>query len=473
MPKRIKKHVAIIGAGTAGLTAQYYAEKAGASTLMMDPGPLGTTCARVGCMPSKLLIAAAEAAHSASGAGLFGVKASVRVDSAAVMRRVRKMRDMFVGGMLEEYAELEKRGILVKERAVFTGPNSLQAGDIEVEFRSAVIATGSVTVVPKPYQAHPKFIMTREDIFEQRRLPGSILVVGGGLIGLELGQALHRLGVRVTVLGLDRLVGPLGEPEMREEAIRLFRSELDFVPHHELLALKPSGKMIKAEFRADGKVRSGSYEKILIAAGQRPDFDGLELRKAGIPLDGRGMPGFDLLTMRAGRSNIFIAGDADTFRPALHEAAFEGRAAGLNAARYPKVEKYPRLCQMGVAFTDPQLAVVGRPLKELKGACCGSFNYKYQGRAMVMNAAAGRIRLYADRKTARLTGAEIIGPRAEHTAHLLAWAIENRMTVPRMLEMPFYHPVLEEGLQGALKDLRSRLSGKKPCACGETTLPGA
>jgi dihydrolipoamide dehydrogenase len=474
MIKIIDTDVAVIGAGTAGLFALHHARKNGARALAFDPGPLGTTCARVGCMPSKLLIAAAEAAHSAENAGVFGVKAGVKVDGAKVMKRVRLWRDRFVGGMMEEYDELLKKELLIKAKARFTGPHTLEAGGRTYEFKAAVIATGSVTIVPPPYREHSRFLLTREEIFEQRRLPGSLLVVGGGLIGLELGQALSRLGVRVTLLGLDRLVGPLQDQGLRAEAAKMFSGEFDFHSHHDLLELKPAGKKIRVSFKdARGKKRAESFEKILIAAGQRPDFDGLGLENTGIPLDDGGRPSADPETTRIGRSHFFLAGDADPFRPSLHEAGFEGRLAGKNAASSPRVGRKERGCSLAIAFTDPQMAVIGKGPSELKkgGFCCGELDFSEQGRALIMNAGRGKLRLYADKASGRLLGAEMLGPRAENLAHLIAWSIEKKMTVKEMRAMPFYHPVIEEGLQRALEDVSAGLKGRKPCAC-EDHRPG-
>lgn len=473
--KNIKVDVAVIGAGTAGLFARHYAAKAGARTIILDPGPLGTTCARVGCMPSKLLIAAAEAAHAARHAGAYGVKARVSVDTVQVMKTVRKGRDNFVGSMAEEYRELRKKKLLLDERAVFTGPRTLLAGENTIEFKAAVVATGSVTVVPEPYRAYPDFLLTRENIFELKKLPASVLVVGAGLIGLELGQAMARLGTRVTVLGLDRLAGPLTDPALREEAIKLFSREMDFCPHHVLTGLKREGKLLRVSYRdASGKARSGRFEKVLMAAGQRPALDGLGLEAAGIELDDRGRPQVDPSTMRVGKSRIFVAGDADPFRPALHEAAFEGKLAGRNAASFPRVTAAARYPQMAITFTDPQLAVVGAARKELKAGsfCCGELDYREQGRAIIMNAGRGRLRVYGKKGSGLLLGAEIVGPRAEHTAHLLAWCIGRGLTVAELLRLPVYHPVLEEGLETALQDLSAKLSGRRACASGEKA-PGA
>ncbi len=129
---------------------------------------------------------------------------------------------------------------------------------------------------------------------------------------------------------------------------------------------------------------------------------------------------------------------------------------------------------MAITFTDPQLAVVGASRKELKAGsfCCGELDYQEQGRAVIMNAGRGRLRLYGKKGSGLLLGAEIVGPRAEHAAHLLAWCIGRGLTVGELLRLPVYHPVLEEGLQSALRDLAAKLKGRRACACGEKA-PGA
>ncbi|MGD9763355.1 MAG: dihydrolipoyl dehydrogenase, partial [Candidatus Binatia bacterium] len=207
-----------------------------------------------------------------------------------------------------------------------------------------------------------------------------------------------------------------------------------------------------------GNARAERFAALLSATGRAPNLQDLGLEQAGFA-DAGGPPAVDPQTMQLGEAPIFLAGDVSNDRPLLHEAADEGRIAGGNAAAYPHVRAYARRVPLSIAFTDPNLAVVGTPfaLLERDAAQIGCVSYEDQGRARVMGRNAGLVRIYAEREGGRLLGAEMFGPRVEHTAHLLAWAVQARLTVEEALAMPFYHPVIEEGIRTALQDLAARL----------------
>jgi dihydrolipoamide dehydrogenase len=160
-------------------------------------------------------------------------------------------------------------------------------------------------------------------------------------------------------------------------------------------------------------------------------------------------------TLQIGDTPIFIAGDVADAMPVLHEAADEGRIAGENAARFPDVKPGLRRALLGIVFTDPQIAIVGPGFAKLHATAlsAGEVSFDDQGRSRVMLRNKGHLRVYGDPKTGLFLGAEMVGPDAEHIGHLLAWALQAGMTVPQMLDMPFYHPVVEEGLRTALRDL--------------------
>ncbi len=198
---------------------------------------------------------------------------------------------------------------------------------------------------------------------------------------------------------------------------------------------------------------------VVAATGRAPNVRGLGLEHASLALDARGVPVFDRRTMQCGAAPIFIAGDANDDLPLLHEAADEGRIAGENAARFPDVRPASRRTPLGIVFSEPQLAVVGTRHADLAPGRCvtGVVSFENQGRSRVMLRNQGLLHVYADIATGRIVGAEMIGPDAEHLGHLLAWAIQSEMTVARALEMPFYHPVVEEGLRTALRDAQAKL----------------
>jgi dihydrolipoamide dehydrogenase len=163
--------------------------------------------------------------------------------------------------------------------------------------------------------------------------------------------------------------------------------------------------------------------------------------------------------MQCGAAPIFIAGDADDEVPRLHEAADEGRIAGDNATRFPDVHPGLRRAGLGIVFTDPQIAVVGggRRAAQATTYVTGTVSFDDQGRARVMQRNRGRLNVYAEVGSGMLLGAEMLGPDAEHLGHLLAWARQLDLTVADMLKLPFYHPVVEEGLRTALRDAFAKL----------------
>ena len=174
-------------------------------------------------------------------------------------------------------------------------------------------------------------------------------------------------------------------------------------------------------------------------------------------------------TLQCGDSHIFIAGDVNNVLPLLHEAADEGRIAGENAARFPDVRPGLRRTPLAVVFSDPQLAMVGSRYADLdpQRIVVGEVSFENQGRSRVMLRNRGLLRVYADAVSGRFLGAEMIGPDAEHIAHLLAWALQSQLTIERMLEMPFYHPVVEEGLRTALRDAGAKLAqARRGCRKG-------
>jgi dihydrolipoamide dehydrogenase len=461
--------VAVIGAGTAGLAAYRAARAAGKRAVLIEGGPYGTTCARVGCMPSKLLIAAAESAHAIERAPRFGVhtEGAVHVDGREVMARVRRERDRFVGFVLESTHKIPESD-RVRGYARFVHAHTLQVeGGPVVNARTVVIATGSRPTFPPILANLGERLVVNDDVFDWEALPRSVAVFGPGVIGLEIGQALKRLGVRVVILGRGGRVGPITDPAIHRAALKAFDGELDLDADAHVSRVERIGDEVEIEFLGTaGEKRIERFDYVLAATGRTPNLDKLGLENSGLMLNGAGLPVFDPATMQAEHSHIFIAGDANNDVPLLHEAADEGRIAGENAARFPDVQPGLRRAGLGVVFTDPQIAIVGGGYEAVRNRAhvAGEVSFEDQGRARVMLRNHGRLRVYGEPGTRRFLGAEMIGPDAEHIGHLLAWALQAKMTVPQMLEMPFYHPVVEEGLRTALRDLDARLAEAQPRA---------
>ena len=475
MDKIFKVDVAVIGAGTAGLAAYRAAKAAGASAVVVEGGPYGTTCARVGCMPSKLIIAAAEAAHGISRAKGFGVHASEpRIDGAEVMARVKRERDRFVGFVIEGVESIPEAD-RIRGYAKFVDRNTIDVDGLRITARSIVIATGSRPAIPPILQGLGDRLVVNDDVFSWDTLPRSVAVFGPGVIGLELGQALARLGVRVVVLGRGGRVGPITDPQVRRAAIDAFMSEFHLDPDAHVSRVERIGDEVEINYtEVTGTKRTERFEYVLAATGRTPNVDKLNLEATGLELGPQGVPVSNPRTTQAGTSNIFIAGDVSNFMPLLHEAADEGHIAGANAARHPSVEMGLRRAPLGVVFTDPQIAIVGGGYASLHAhaIAAGEVSFEGQGRSRVMLRNKGMLRVYADRSTGRFLGAEMVGPDAEHIAHLLAWALQARMTVGEMIDMPFYHPVVEEGLRTALRDLEANLHAARLIAAQHSDRAG-
>lgn len=463
--KQIKVDVAIIGAGSAGMVAFRKAKESTDSVVLIEGGHYGTTCARVGCMPSKLLISAADAAYSIEEAPGFGVipQGQTVIDGAAVMRRVRSERDRFVGFVLDTI-ELIPDENKISGYAKFLDDNTLKIDDhTTVEARSVVIATGSSPSILPMFEAARDRLIVNDDIFYWEDLPESVVVFGAGIIGLELGQALHRLGVRVKILSKFGLVGPLNHPEIIGYADITFQNEFYLDTDSDTLDIKKSGDQVEVRFiDLDGNEQIEEFDYLLAAIGRTPNLENLGLENTSLELDDRGIPLFNRYTLECGNSSIFIAGDSNNELPLLHEAATEGRIVGENAANYPDLHAGHRTTPLTVVFTDPQMALVGSTYSELlesPNLCfvTGRVSFENQGRSRVMLKNKGLLHIYAEYGSGLFLGAEMFGPRAEHIAHLLAWAAEKKMCIPEMLEMPFYHPVIEEGLRTALRDANEKL----------------
>ena len=475
----VQVDVAIIGAGTSGITAYRAARATGATAMLIEGGAYGTTCARVGCMPSKLLIAAAEAAHAAETAPSFGVHHDgvVRIDGRAVMGRVRRERDRFVA-LAVHHVECIPEADRLRGHAGFVDDHTLDVGGhTRVVARATVIATGSRPTRADSFDALGDRAIVSDDVFDWQDLPKSVAVIGAGIIGLELGQALHRLGVRVAVLGRGGRVGPISDPEVLACAIATFKQEFMLETDACVVDVRREGDGV-AIHRTTGNSapQVEHFDCVLVATGRTPNIQGIGLERTSVERHVNGVPAYDRVTTQAANADgvdgnhspIFVAGDAGSAIPLLHEAADEGRIAGNNAARFAlgaPVIAGLRRARVAVVFTDPQVGIVGGGFRSLRpgGFVTGQVNFEDQGRARILLRNKGLINVYAETVTGRFLGAEMLAPGGEHLAHLLAWALQNRMTVAQMLEMPFYHPVLEEGLRTALQDADATLrAGGEP-----------
>ena len=438
--------IVVIGAGTAGLAALREIRKRSERFALIDDGKWGTTCARVGCMPSKALIEAANAFHRRRDFDTFGIRGaeSLRADVPAVLARVRALRDQFVSGVRKLTDGLGERAITGRARIV--APDCVEVNGRRLRARRIIVATGSEPVVPPPWRALGDRLLTTDDLFERVDLPARIAVVGMGAVGAEIAQALSRLGIEVTAFGSSELAAGLSDPQVNAALLASLRQEF---PVH-------VGAPAVVSAADDGSVRVSNgrqevqVDAVLAALGRRPVLAGLGLETLGVALDEN------------------VVGDANAQAPLQHEAADEGHIAGLIASG-AVTRRFRRRVPLSIVFCDPEVAVVGRRFSQLDASdvLVGEYRFERQGRARIEQRARGVLRVYAARGIGLLLGAELCAPAGAHLAHLLALAMERTLTVHDLLRMPFYHPMLEEGLRSALRELASQLP-----PCSESDLAG-
>jgi len=450
--------IAVIGAGTAGLAAFHEISRAGRSILLIDRGPLGTTCARVGCMPSKAVLHAGEQWATLSRLAPGGLPSASQTPDD-LWQHARATRDLLAQGVAEQtVAQAGDR--LIMGEARFLDAQTLDVDGQRIRAKAFVIATGSRPVLPKFLVDLGPRVVTTDTLFDLDKLPRSIGILGLGAIGLEMGLALARLGVRVVAGDLKSTPAGITDPEVRARVLELFSPELT----------SWLGRPVEVERVGDAlRMRSGeasaTVDLVLAALGRQPNVDQLDLARAGVTLDSHGQPVVDSASLRAaGEAAIFLAGDVTPDRPLMHEAIDEGVMAARGALRclddgFEKTVQ-PRRAAISIVFSNPDVAAVGMAYDQLdmSRTVIGTAQGADNGRSRILGAEGNLVRVYADLDSGVLLGAGLVAVKGEHLAHALAWAVQRGDTVQSLLAMPYYHPSIEEMLQSALKDAAKQMA---------------
>ncbi len=460
--------VAVLGAGAAGLTAARAARARGAEKVaLIERDRLGGECTHVGCIPSKALIHAAGLAQSAREHP--EVLRPPEVDFAAVMARVHGVIAHVAQDESEEVMEAAGITVLTGD-ARFTGTQTIDVGGAGHRFRRAVVATGSEAVVPGFLADGPVPVLTNDTIFGLTDRPRHLIVVGGGPIGVELGQAFARLGSAVTIIERDRRLLPLIDADAAAALAGRLAAE---------------GVTIRTGCSVTGTVREGGADLVelddgssletdalLIAVGRRPRLEGLGLEEAGVTTDPAGIVTDD--RMRTSAPHIYAAGDVTPGGGFTHIAAHQGRVAGENAAGARA--KADLRVSPAVTFTDPEIASVGltpdQARDEHRGVEVVDFPMAGVDRARTRGRTDGFVRIVTARRRllgraggGQVVGGTVVGDGAGELIHEIALAMQTRMFAGRLAQTIHAYPSASVAVQqaaGQLFPIGRALAGEAP-----------
>jgi pyruvate/2-oxoglutarate dehydrogenase complex dihydrolipoamide dehydrogenase (E3) component len=446
--KRFDFDVAIIGGGSGGYAAAHTAAGAGLKTVVIEGGKeVGGLCILRGCMPTKAMLYAAEVKHLAEHAETWGVRAGkVSFDFARVMARKNLMINDFAGHRVQQLNAGKFKFIRTNARFLDAHTVQLSNGK-KLTAKHFVIATGSrVAPAPLPQLNETGFI-TSDDAVALKKLPRSLIILGGGAIACEFAQFFARFGVKVTLIQrsgnilkeFDMDAGVEIEKVFRREGIRIFTNT-------KLMDARRTGKMKAVSFEQGGKRVSVSAEEILFALGRVPNTSSLDLQNAEVKTEKGRVITND--RMQTSAPHIFAAGDCTGLHEIVHIAIQQGETAVYNILKAKPPRKMDYRLLLSVVFTDPQVAFVG--LTEKAAAARGikflaaSHPFNDHGKSLIIEAKGGFVKLLVNPKTGEITGGACVGPAGGELIHIIVAAMAKRMTVREFAALPHYHPTLAE-----------------------------
>ena len=462
-----KPDLVVIGAGSAGFSAAIRAAELGATVALIGDGTIGGTCVNVGCVPSKTLIRAAEALHHANCAHRFaGISGGTRLDnwSALIAQKDQLVADLRAAkyqALLPEYETIR----YVPGRARFS-PGGIKAAGMVFSADRVVIATGASAAVPAIRGMDEVPYLTSTAALALDALPASLVIIGGGVIGCELGQMFARFGVAVTVMCRTRLL-PGSEPEISDALAEYLRDEgvtiMDCARYRHIRRCETG---IALDLRIADRTVTVEAGRVLIATGRRANTDDMGLEAAGIACDWNR----SIVTdghLATGRPGVYAAGDVTGRDQYVYMAAYGAKLAAENALN-GNMRTYDSHAMPEVVFTDPQVASVG--LTEAEALRLGHevrtvrLDLAAVPRALAARDMRGLIKLVADAGSLRLLGAHIIAPEGADSIQTAALAIKHNLTVTDLAETLFPYLTNVEGLKLASLSFQKDIAKLSCCA---------
>jgi pyruvate/2-oxoglutarate dehydrogenase complex dihydrolipoamide dehydrogenase (E3) component len=462
--------VAVIGGGSGGYAAARTAAGAGLKTAVIEGGrEVGGLCILRGCMPTKAFLYAAEVKHLAEHAETWGLRAGkVSFDFAGVMARKNAMIKDFADFRVQQLNSRKFK--FIRANAKFLDAHTVELDSpcssgresapsssnknqsrltsaATLTARHFVIATGSSVAPPPLPQLNDVGFITSDDAVSLKKLPKSLIILGGGAIACEFAQFFARFGVEVTLIQrsghvlkeFDADAGIEIEKVFRREGIRVFTGT-------KLLDAKRKGKLKTVSFEQSGKTVSVSAGEIMIALGRVPNTASLSLEHAGVKTESDRVVANG--KMQTSAPHIYTAGDCTGPHEIVHLAVTQGEIAAHNIANPKSPRRMDYRLLISVVFTEPQVAFVGLTEKEATARgikfIAASHPFNDHGKSLIMEAKDGFVKLLARPKTGEILGGECVGPVGGELIHETVAAMAKRMTVHELAALPHYHPTLAE-----------------------------
>ena len=452
--------ITVIGGGPGGYEAAIYAAKKGAEVVVVEKDKVGGTCLNRGCIPTKAFLASYDALEAVKSARDFGInlEGEASVDYKAVLARKNKVMTNLVKGIeylfkANKITLINGTGSLVDAHTVTVEKADGTSETVETDY--VILATGSVPTTPPVFNVDRKRVITSDEILDFEEAPESLILVGGGVIGCEIGQFLAKMGTKVTVVeALPRIMATMDE-DVSKQLTRQFKKEkIKVIAGDGIAEVTPSEDHVDVKL-ASGKELSAAY--CLVAIGRAPYTKGLGLENAGVEMGERGRVAVNEY-LQTSVENIYAIGDILSSAQLAHVASKEGFIAVDNIFGEKKKASYHAV--PGCVFTNPQLASVGKLEWQLakegkeagKDYRTGTFDFKALGKAQASGHITGFVKVIVDMNDV-LIGAEIVGAGASDMLQVLTTAIQLGLTASQVEESIFPHPTMCEAILEALHDI--------------------
>ena len=449
--------IAVLGAGPGGYEAAIYAAKKGAEVVLIDKDSLGGTCLNRGCIPTKAFLASADVLRDCQDSRDFGIELTgdICIDYPAILERKNKVVTSLVKGI---QFLCDKAGVkVVKGFGSLTDSHTISVAKDdgtteEVTADYIILATGSVPTTPGMFKYDKNHVITSDEVLDLPTPPKSLILMGGGVIGVEIGQFLAKMGTAVTVVEMLPQLLPTMDEDVAKQLARQFKKDkIKVIVGDGIAQVDPQEDSVKVTLQS-GKELEAEYA--LVAIGRRPYLDPrIGFDKAGVEITERGRVKVDE-HLKTTCDNIYAIGDILDSAMLAHVASKEGLTAVDNIFGAQKVMSYKAV--PGCVFTYPEIATAGATEAELKKAGreykLGTFDLKGLGKAQASGHIAGFVKVIADENDV-LIGAAIVGAHAADMLQVLTTAIELGLTCEQVADSIFPHPTMCEAIVEALHDV--------------------